>query len=148
MKQPINRTQMESFSKALETVKQHKSLSTEQFNSLHTHFQAEDASGVVWTVGIHTRKWHRIEQGKWVQGYPPEALYLDENLLKELQELGQAQAATSCKQCGATLQPGKKFCSACGTPVGAEPQPRRCSRCGQEVAVGKKFCHACGTRVA
>ena len=31
--------------------------------------------------------------------------------------------ATSCRNCGATLeQPGAKFCSFCGTPVGTEPK--------------------------
>jgi hypothetical protein len=147
MKQPINRTQMEAFSRTLEAAKQRKSLPEEQFNSLHIHFHADDGRGVAWTVGIHSRKWHRLEGGKWVQAYPPETLYLDENLLQELQTLGQTQSVPACRQCGASLAPDKKFCTACGARVELQPAERRCPRCNQVIAVGQKFCTADGTPV-
>ena len=29
---------------------------------------------------------------------------------------------TYCKKCGATLQPGMKFCTKCGQPIDLQPQ--------------------------
>lgn len=57
-----------------------------------------------------------------------------------------------CTNCGNELMPGKKFCTACGTPASVQnceqkamPMAMRCSNCGNELLPGKKFCTACGT---
>ena len=49
------------------------------------------------------------------------------------------QPAAACPQCGAPLQPGAKFCSACG-----EKLQSTCPTCGAAVAPGSRFCAACG----
>jgi hypothetical protein len=143
MKKTVNRTQMETFAKTLEAAKERKTLPADAFNSLHAHFQAEDGNGAIWTVGIHTRKWHRLEKGKWTPAYPPETLYMDENLAAELEKL---TAGRACRQCGRALPPGKNFCSACGARAEVEPLTRCCPQCSQEVPPGRNFCAACGTR--
>src|SRR6516164_9702505 len=43
-----------------------------------------------------------------------------------------------CRQCGAPVEAGDRFCGECGHPLGA------CPSCGEPVTPGKKFCHACG----
>lgn len=165
MKQLVSRAQMETFASLLGSTKTKQALSPEAFDQLHTQFRAEDANGGMWTVGIHTRKWHRREQGQWVAAAnPPEAVYLDGQLITALQALmspgppvtgpagtGPATPDTTCSRCGATIPPNKKFCPTCGNPVMASPPvapvAQRCPRCGQTVPAGKKFCVACGTRV-
>ncbi|MDR1728775.1 MAG: PEGA domain-containing protein [Acidobacteriota bacterium] len=61
-----------------------------------------------------------------------------------------------CSGCGATLQPGEKFCGVCGTryePAAAPPPPAPeaaaapvCTGCGMTLQPGEKFCGVCGTR--
>jgi ribosomal protein L37E len=160
MKQLVSRTQMESFATILEHAKANQVLSAEEFKNLHREFQAEDASGNFWTVGIHTRSWHRLDQGHWVSDTPPEGLFLNEKTFNRLQSLmpagpvtsGQPVAqATTCQRCGAQLRPGKNFCTSCGTPISASPPiaaaQRLCPRCGKQVPAGKNFCTACGNHL-
>ena len=148
MKRALNRTEMEALARTMEGLMERKAAPAEALKSLHANFHAEDGNGVIWTVGIHSHIWHRLEEGKWVQAYPPETLHLDENLAGELAKLSHAETVGACRQCGSALSPGTKFCPACGARAEAEPQPRRCAQCGKEVAMGKNFCSACGTRIA
>lgn len=53
-----------------------------------------------------------------------------------------APAGDTCKNCGAALTPGAKFCLECGTKVEVA-QKKVCPHCGAEVA-GGKFCPECG----
>jgi len=46
-----------------------------------------------------------------------------------------------CKNCGAELDIGAKFCMECGTPV---PQVKGCVQCGMELPLKAKFCFGCG----
>ena len=162
MKQLVTRQQMEAFARNLETAKKSQALPAEEFNALHTKFGAEDAAGGVWTVGIHTTKWHRLDSGKWTPGNPPDSLALDEQVVEALQKLATPSTPTQpvnsdaelsvtiCARCGAKVKAGKTFCSACGSPVSALPVTlvaRPCPRCGQTVPAGKKFCTACGMRL-
>ena len=43
-----------------------------------------------------------------------------------------------CRQCGASVGVGHRFCGECGCPLGG------CPSCGEPIAPGKKFCHSCG----
>ena len=56
-----------------------------------------------------------------------------------------ADGAVSCSNCGAPIAPGKKFCTKCGTPVGA-PKKKFCPKCGTEAEGDDMFCGSCGHR--
>ena len=155
-KRPVTRSQMETFASVLQAAQQRNASPAAQLKTLHTQFRAEDANGRPWTVGVHTRKWHRLVQGAWESSSPPETLFVDEAVLTALQQLmtpGAGGQSATCGQCGTPGQPGRKFCSTCGASVGASastsssgvlcPNPA----CGRTVPAGKKFCAACGTRV-
>jgi class 3 adenylate cyclase/tetratricopeptide (TPR) repeat protein len=43
-----------------------------------------------------------------------------------------------CRQCGAAVEAGHRFCGECGYPLGG------CPFCGEPVTPGKKFCSSCG----
>ena len=65
-----------------------------------------------------------------------------------------------CKNCGADMSPGAKFCYKCGMPAAAEPAPAAepvspepaapvvtelcCPECGAPYEPGMKFCDECG----
>ena len=48
-----------------------------------------------------------------------------------------------CKQCGAELKPGSRFCEHCG----AKNAPEFCTNCGERLEAGSQFCGNCGARV-
>src|SRR5580658_5055616 len=43
-----------------------------------------------------------------------------------------------CRQCGAAIEAGYRFCGECGSAVGG------CPSCGQPLIPGKRFCVSCG----
>ncbi|HJQ41748.1 MAG TPA: adenylate/guanylate cyclase domain-containing protein [Jatrophihabitantaceae bacterium] len=45
----------------------------------------------------------------------------------------------TCRNCGAELRPGAKFCDQCGTQTASS-----CATCGAELRPGAKFCDECG----
>ena len=160
MKQLVTRYQMEGFAIVLERAKANQLLSADEFNNLHREFQAEDASGKFWTVGIHTRSWHRLDQGRWVSDTPPEGLFLNEKTFNTLQSLmpagpstsGQPVAqATTCQRCGAQLLAGNNLCTNCSTPISASPPiaaaQRLCTRCGRRVPADQNICAGCGSHL-
>ncbi len=53
------------------------------------------------------------------------------------------EATDLCKQCGAKIKAGNKFCEHCG----AKNAPAFCSNCGAKLEVGSLFCGNCGTKV-
>lgn len=53
-----------------------------------------------------------------------------------------------CRSCDAALlDPGDRFCIACGAPQLELPQRRFCEACGRPLRQGAHFCPHCGTRV-
>lgn len=56
-------------------------------------------------------------------------------------KLSRPQAAL-CPKCKVEMEPGKKFCTKCGTSV----EPQKC-KCGAEIEAGAKFCGNCGAKV-
>ena len=56
-----------------------------------------------------------------------------------------AAPSAGCPMCGIGLEPGARFCSACGHRVGG---PAACTSCGSELTPGTRFCGNCGGRVA
>lgn len=53
------------------------------------------------------------------------------------------QKPWSCPACGAQMEAGKKFCSACGAK---RPEPGRCAACGAVQEPGVEFCANCGAK--
>jgi len=50
-----------------------------------------------------------------------------------------------CPKCGAAVQPGARFCSACRQPLGQQPaQEPRCRYCGAALSPEARFCNSCG----
>ena len=47
-----------------------------------------------------------------------------------------------CRQCGAWVGAGHRFCGQCGSPVGG------CPSCGEPVIPGNRFCYSCGQPLA
>jgi class 3 adenylate cyclase/tetratricopeptide (TPR) repeat protein len=47
-----------------------------------------------------------------------------------------------CPSCGAEIEPGARFCAACGTALVGT-----CPACGAETRVGAQFCPSCGHRL-
>lgn len=47
-----------------------------------------------------------------------------------------------CTRCGATAQPGQRFCGQCGQPLEAA-----CPECGHENPADHRFCGACGAQL-
>ena len=54
-----------------------------------------------------------------------------------------AGAVAFCKQCGAPLRSGSRFCENCG----AKNTPEFCTNCGAKLNPNSNFCKNCGTRV-
>ena len=54
-----------------------------------------------------------------------------------------ASAGVACPKCGNSNNAGAKFCTECGTKLGAAT----CPNCQAEVPAGAKFCNECGTKI-
>ena len=58
----------------------------------------------------------------------------------------ESDQARTCPNCGNINNEGIKFCSECGTKLGA-PAKAFCGQCGAENPPGTKFCGGCGARM-
>ena len=72
-------------------------------------------------------------------------------------------SAEVCSACNAQIQPGSKFCTECGKPVGETPTVEEkpstmeetdtketinnCPKCNATIEPGTKFCTECGTNI-
>ena len=54
-----------------------------------------------------------------------------------------AGTVTYCKQCGAPLRPGSRFCKNCG----ARNTPKFCKKCGAKLEPDNMFCGNCGSKL-
>jgi membrane protease subunit (stomatin/prohibitin family) len=54
-----------------------------------------------------------------------------------------AAGGVACPSCGNQNNPGAKFCTECGTKVGAAT----CPNCKADVPANAKFCNECGTKI-
>ena len=97
------------------------------FNEVLKIFRFRDAGGGVWSPGAQTNTWYRWDGRRWVAGTPPERLQIPVMPLGiPVDPLGPGQqvgptpttrsvsARGTCAKCGAA-NPGKKFCTACGS---------------------------------
>jgi len=157
MKEPVTRQEMEAAARALQSAKAAQALPLEQFDALHARFRAEDSNGTTWTVGVHSAKWHRLENGNWVPGDPPARFEMDASMLSSLRALAPQQSqpappaappvasGAKCAACGAALAAKDRFCPKCGSRV-EEPKPPKCAACGELLRPGMAFCPNCGQR--
>lgn len=56
---------------------------------------------------------------------------------------GDAAATVACPQCGSNNNPAAKFCTECGTKLGAAT----CPNCQAQLPPGAKFCNECGQKI-
>lgn len=50
----------------------------------------------------------------------------------------------NCPNCNNPYDTGQKFCSACGSPLPAQPE-LKCPKCQSKIEHNQKFCSVCGT---
>ncbi|HLO14539.1 MAG TPA: zinc ribbon domain-containing protein [Anaerolineales bacterium] len=48
-----------------------------------------------------------------------------------------------CEQCGASMEPGQRFCPKCSSAVNQE----LCPSCGKKIQAGDLFCSSCGNKI-
>jgi predicted amidophosphoribosyltransferase len=65
------------------------------------------------------------------------------NVANSAQQSAATAAKVFCKNCGAELRPGSRFCEHCG----AKNAPEFCVNCGTKLEAGSQFCGNCGVRV-
>ena len=54
-----------------------------------------------------------------------------------------------CRQCGAEVKEGAKYCKACGAKLDNQPETAGfCKVCGAPLKPGAAFCTACGAKVS
>ena len=117
-------------------------MTASDFNAALHAFQFRDPVGHLWSPGVNTRRWYRWDRDRWTEAPAPPALLVSQApvLFTDLEERmalrRQALAASAserpqaaapaagplpaprgvCPQCGAA-NPGKKFCTRCGTKL-------------------------------
>jgi hypothetical protein len=96
------------------------------FNATLQAFQFTDDIGHLWAPGATTSHWYRWDRDRWTQAQPPARLNVPQSpvLFRDLpgrvapaSPVEPAVARDTCPTCG-TPNPGKKFCTACGTRLG------------------------------
>lgn len=132
---PIDGGQVQLLAQELRQIRDGKFISDEEFKALHAALRVRGADGALWTVGLASLRWNRLEQGRWVPAEAPEMVWLDMDLLQEAVRRMPPNAAGRVKHVGT------------GTPHAATPQAQSCRACGKPLGTGTKFCTACGAKV-
>ena len=164
----VSRREMERLASSLQAARKGGHLSPALFQSMHVRFQATDAHGNLWTVGLQGLIWHRRREGAWTAASPPDELFLPEDLYRAMIALPAADpprpSTASCPHCGASLSnPKAAFCAHCGQAIRPSqahslengpaagpkkqahtPQSLNCASCGATLRPGVKHCTKCG----
>lgn len=113
--------------KELEFERDLGSLSPQDFQSLEARYKGR-------AIAILKQLDHAASGKAW-----------EEQIESEVARLRQAEKAgvASCPKCGASLTPGSRFCSECGTPQG-----NACPSCGAAIKEGDRFCSQCGASLS
>jgi predicted nucleic acid-binding Zn ribbon protein len=67
----------------------------------------------------------------------------DDEQLEAMIQARRKTAHQGCEHCGTAITEGQKFCSRCGSSIGAQP----CPSCGKKLQKGDVFCSSCGTKI-
>jgi hypothetical protein len=131
----VSQERTEELARALSAARDSGQLSSQLFESLHGAFRGEDAGGLVWTVALDSGAWHYLHEGQWNPAPPPETILVDDQLLNALSGLpSPAPPPSPAVSAPPAVVPSEPRC----------PNPA----CGKTIAVGKRFCTACGTPLA
>jgi hypothetical protein len=123
---------LEECARVLRSAKERMALPETRFDELRSSFVATDANGIHWSVDIETRAWNRLENERWVAGLPPRELFLDSEILSELESL----KSTSGTSPTDTAPRGR-----------SEYTIRRCPKCNQVISGEWTFCPTDGTPI-
>jgi WD40 repeat protein len=128
----MGRENLEALARILQWMRQSRTVTEEEFKTLHAAFRCQDAANQVWTVGLRLMQWYRLERGQWVAGHPPDELHVGTGWLRAMQwrvprqfpaQILRKPAAerqgVSCARCGTSNTPDKTFCTACAAPIAA-----------------------------
>lgn len=136
---------------------------TEEEYRLVLHAQMPvDSLGRLWTIGVDSGKWYRLDEGEWVPDIPPLTLYMmvPEDALKQLEREDEAkykQAIADIQSKRAARPPVKESAPPPkpveeAAPVEEKPPAQipdtderiSCEKCGTENPAAAKFCTGCG----
>jgi ribosomal protein L37E len=106
---------------ALRVVRDEQLLSEDAFKAVQNQaLRFPGAGGTVWTVGLGSLRWNVLREGKWELAEAPPWVWLEAPVRPRTSPARAAPPrvpARVCTHCGRTIAAGKKFCTACGTPV-------------------------------
>jgi hypothetical protein len=103
-------------------------ITASDFNTAIRAFQFADSVGHLWAPGATSNQWYRWDGNQWTAAAPPPLLKVPqapilftdyEEEAADARRKGTVAPSPSvdCPQCGAP-NPGKKFCTRCGTKLG------------------------------
>ncbi|WAK02099.1 DNA polymerase III subunit beta family protein [Methylobacter sp. YRD-M1] len=124
----------------LRRIRDEKLVSEEEFKALHAALlRVRDADGAIWTVGLGSLRWSRLEQGRWVPAEAPEMVWLDLDLLQAAVRRMPSHIGSQVIHVAGAEKP-----NIASPPV----QAQSCRACGKPVRAGAKFCTSCGATIA
>ncbi len=74
----ISKTEFEKMAARLQSAHENNTIGEKEFKSLHLHFKARSADGILWTVGLKRHDWYKELDGHWQKESAPEELILDD----------------------------------------------------------------------
>lgn len=67
--------------------------------------------------------------------------------MREYEQSLPKSTTIKCLHCAATISPGGKYCSHCGTRVGDKTKACFCCECGNRIESSEEYCQNCGHKV-